>query len=152
MYGRLIINGFSIKKRQIFFILFVAILIIGGVTLIPLLLDDESTINDLALLLVVFLLSSGILLWSSFSIRYTFYQDHLFVKGGPFRSKIPYDEITKIAPTKEILTGYRLLSSKDSYEIFYQSGILGSVKISPKESDRFISELKKRCPTIEIQN
>ncbi|TCW53294.1 PH (Pleckstrin Homology) domain-containing protein [Bacillus thuringiensis] len=127
------------------FIIFFAIFTIGASTLLPLLFDNEATTTDVYILLSIFFVSSGFLLWSSFSITYTFYEDHLFVKGGPFRSKIPYGHITKISKTDNILVGYRILSSKDCYEIFYTSGALGSVKISPKDPERFVSELKKRC-------
>ncbi|KYD25219.1 hypothetical protein B4110_3001 [Parageobacillus toebii] len=44
-----------------------------------------------------------------------------------------------------------MLSSASGIEIFYKSGILGSVKISPKEKELFLSELKKRCPNAIIQ-
>ncbi|MED0959042.1 PH domain-containing protein [Bacillus paramycoides] len=131
------------------FIIFFAIFTIGASTLLPLLFDDEATTTDLYILLSIFFISSGFLLWSSFSITYTFYEDQLFVKGGPFRSKIPYGHITKISKTDNILIGYRILSSKDCYEIFYTSGALGSVKISPKDPERFISELQKRCPALK---
>ncbi|WP_329762748.1 PH domain-containing protein [Bacillus nitratireducens] len=131
------------------FIIFFAIFTIGAPTLLPLFFDDEATTTDLYILLSIFFVSSGFLLWSSFSITYTFYENHLFVKGGPFRSKIPYSHITKISKTDNILIGYRILSSKDCYEIFYTSGALGSVKISPKDPEKFISELQKKCPALK---
>ena len=55
-----------------------------------------------------------------------------------------------ITPTSEILSGFRILSSKDSYEVFYKDGSLGSIKISPKDAERFINELKNRCPNLTI--
>nr|MBO2478640.1 hypothetical protein [Bacillota bacterium] len=58
---------------------------------------------------------------------------------------------TKVVPTKNIFTGYRLLSSFDALEIFYHKALLGSVKISPKDTPAFLSELKKRCPHLQIQ-
>ncbi|WP_242236141.1 PH domain-containing protein [Bacillus cereus group sp. BfR-BA-01316] len=131
------------------FIIFFAIFTTGAATILPLLFDDEATTTDVYILLSIFFVSSGFLLWSS--ITYTFYEDHLFVKGGPFRSKIPYGHITKISKTDDILIGYRILSSKDCYKIFYTSGTFESVKISPKDSERFVSELKKRC-SLESNN
>ncbi|WP_377866563.1 PH domain-containing protein [Bacillus sp. R86525] len=131
------------------FIIFFAIFTIGASTLLPLFFDDEATTTDLYILLSIFFVSSEFLLWSSFSITYTFYENHLFVKGGPFRSKIPYVHITKISKTDNILIGYRILSSKDCYEIFYTSGAWRSVKISPKDPEKFISELQKKCPALK---
>ncbi|WML46643.1 PH domain-containing protein [Neobacillus sp. PS3-34] len=129
----------------------IIILLISAVTLIPLFLDEEVTPLTMMIVFFIFIISVGLILWSAFSIKYIFYQDHLFVRGGPFRSRIPYEEITRISPAKEILTGYRLLSSKESFEIFYKSATLGSVKISPMEIERFISEIKQRCPNVTIQ-
>ena len=34
----------------------------------------------------IFLIFVSFLLWNVFSIKYVFYQDHLLVKGGMFRS------------------------------------------------------------------
>src|SRR5699024_8358275 len=94
----------------------------------------------------LFIVSVGIIVWTAFFIKYVFYEDFLLVKGGPFRSKIPYQTITKVSPTDDIFTGYRILSSKQGLEIFYTSAMLESVKISPKNKTEFITELKKRCP------
>jgi uncharacterized protein YtpQ (UPF0354 family) len=59
---------------------------------------------------------------------------------------IPYKEITSISPTKDIFTGYRILSSMDALEIAYKSAFMGSVKISPQKKELFIAQIKKRCP------
>jgi hypothetical protein len=128
----------------------IAILIIAAVTLLPPLLDKEASITVVMIMVAIFLISVSFLLWTTFSIKYIFYEDYLFVKGGPFRSKIAYPSITKMTPMNDLFTGYRILSSKEGLELFYQSATLGSVKISPKNRDEFISELKKRCPNIEI--
>ncbi|MFS0782038.1 PH domain-containing protein [Bacillus sp. 1P06AnD] len=138
--------------RSFLLIIAAAILLIGGVTWMPIWLDEESTVISTCVMFAIFSISAGFILWVSFSIRYTFQQNRLLLKAGPFRSRIPYGEITKITPTKDVWTGYRMLSSKDSYELFYQSAIFGSVKISPKEPERFLSELEKRCPNLTIQN
>lgn len=128
----------------------ITLFVILAVFIIPLSLDNERTIIDTIVVMSLCVLSIGFILWSAFSIKYVFYQDHLFVKGGLFRSRIPYEEITRISTTKEIFTGYRLLSSKVGIEIFYKSSSLGSVKISPKDIELFISEIKKRCPNVQL--
>ncbi|HHW35689.1 MAG TPA: PH domain-containing protein [Bacillales bacterium] len=128
----------------------ITLLIIIAVFIIPLTLDSTRTLIETIVVLSLCVLIVGFILWSALSIKYVFNQDHLFVKGGPFRSRIPYDEITKISKTSEIFTGYRVLSSKNGIEIFYKKSSLGSVKISPKDMDRFIVEIKERCPYIQI--
>ena len=69
---------------------------------------------------------------------------YLLIKSGPIKKRIPYESVTGITPTSENLSGFRILSSKESYEIFYSSASLGSIKISPKDAERFIDELKNR--------
>jgi hypothetical protein len=125
-----------------------AILIIGLVTLLPVLMDDRIQAVDRIILSSIFFIMIGFILWIVMSIRYIISENYLFVKGGPFRSKIPYEEITKINKTNDLFTGYRILSSTDAIEIFYISAKLGSIKISPQESEQFISEIKKRCSNI----
>ncbi|MCM3782005.1 PH domain-containing protein [Neobacillus mesonae] len=132
------------SKIDNFFVVTISItlLVLLAVFIIPLSVDNERSIIETIVVLSLCALSVGFILWSAFSIKYVFYQDHLFVKGGPFRSRISYEEITRISTTKEIFTGYRLLSSKDGIEIFYKSSSWGSVKISPSDIERFISEIK----------
>ncbi|WP_062678781.1 PH domain-containing protein [Parageobacillus toebii] len=133
------------------FIMSFSILVIIGVFLIPLFLDKTRTMFDTVIVFSLLIISVGFIVWSVLSIKYVFYDDYLLVKGGAFRSRISYKDITKVSPTNDIFTGYRLLSSASGIEIFYKSGILGSVKISPKEKELFLSELKKRCPNAIIQ-
>lgn len=129
----------------------IAILIIGVVTLLPAILDKEASTTIRIIMFALFIVLEGIIVWTAFFIKYVFYKDYLLVKGGPFRSKIPYKMITKVSPTNDILTGYRILSSRQGLELFYESGALGSVKISPKEKAEFITELTKRCSNIQVQ-
>lgn len=141
------------SKVDAFFVTFITIaaITIGAVTLLPLFFDKEATISIGIIMFAIFIISVGLIVWVSFFIKYVFYEDYLLVKGGPFRSKIPYQTITKISPTNDIFTGYRILSSNQGFELFYKSATLGSVKISPKDKKEFINELKKRCPNADIQ-
>lgn len=132
-------------------IMSITILVMSSALLIPIFLDKKISMLDTIIVFSLFIITVGFIIWSAFSIKYIFYDDYLFVKGGPFRSRILYQEITKVSPTKDIYTGFRLLSSKSGIEIFYKSGTFGSVKISPKENELFLSELKKRCPNVIIQ-
>lgn len=138
------------SKVDKFFVVFISITlsIIMAVFLIPLILDTDKTLVDVIIVLTLCFLSIAFILWTSFSIKYIFNTETLLIKGGPFKTRIPYEDITKLTETTEIFTGYRVLASKDSLEVFYKKGILGSVKISPTDKKRFISELKKRCPNL----
>ncbi|WP_078552007.1 PH domain-containing protein [Bacillus alkalicellulosilyticus] len=141
------------SKIDRFFVVFIMILvlIIGVSTFFPLALEDGTDLSVVITLTSTFLIIASFVLWCVFSVKYVFYDDYLFVKGGPFRSRISYQDITKISPTSEIFTGYRLLSSRDALEVFYKTGAFGSVKISPRDKKEFLTELSKRCPNIQIQ-
>ena len=140
------------SKVDAFFVKFIviAILIIGLVTLFPLFFEEGDALS-VVVSISVFLILTALILWCSFSIKYVFHQDHLFVKGRLFRSRIPYESIMKVSATSAIFVGYRILSSKDSIEVFNRTSMMGSVKISPKDQKAFIAELKKRCPNLRIQ-
>ena len=73
----------------------------------------------------------------------------MLVKTGPFKKRVQYIEITSIRPTKDIFTGYRILSSMDAIAISYRSGLMGEIKISPKDKDAFLSELRARVPAMK---
>jgi len=142
------------SKVDAFFVNFmlIVVLIVGLASFFPLFLEGGTELLVVMILTSTFFIVIGFILWCAFSVKYVFYQGYLLVKGGPIRSRIPYEEITKVSPTREILTGYRILSSRDAIEIFYKKAILGSVKISPKEQKKFITELKKRCPHAQVEN
>ena len=127
-----------------------ALLVMSAVFLMPLYFDQERSLQDTVIVLLLYLFSAGLILWSSIDIKYVFYPNFLLVKGGLFRSRIPYAEISRVTETNEILIGYRLLSSKDALEVHYRTGWLGSVKISPKDKKGFIDQLQKHCPHITI--
>jgi len=142
------------SKVDVFFSSFmlIVVLIIGAGSFSPLFIEEVR--NELAAVLIlflIFLILTGFILWTCFSVKYIFYQDYLFIKGGPFRSRISYEDITKVSPTTAIFTGHRILSSRDGLEIFNKTTFLGSIKISPKYKEAFIAELKKRCQRIPIQ-
>lgn len=140
------------SKVDGFFIMFLfsTILIIGLASFLPLFFGDGIGLSEFVVVTSLFLVITSLILWCAFSIEYVFHQDHLLVKGGPFRSRISYEEITKVSPTVAIFTGYRILSAKNSLELFYNNGFLGSVKISPENRNEFLMELKKRCPDVQI--
>lgn len=102
------------------------------------------------ILLGTFLLAAGLILSTVLYIRYIFKERYLVIRGGLFHSKIPYEHITKVAPTNDIFTGYRILSAKDALEITYTSGVFGSVKISPQDKQKFISQLRQHCPHVVV--
>lgn len=136
-------------------LLSVIIVVISAVFLVPLGLDLSSgrtfSMSEWTIILSIYLATVVFLLWTFFGIRYELQNDHLYVQGGPFRSRIRYTDITKVASSLDMYTGYKLLTSQEGIEIHYRTAFFGSVKISPKEIDLFLMELKKRCPNAVFQ-
>lgn len=138
------------SKIDSFFIKFLIaiILIVGIFSLLPFAIEKNLDLSVIVILAGMFILMVVFILWSFFTIEYRFTEDHLFVKGGPYRSRIAYKDISKVSSTTEVFSGYRVLSAKNSIEIFYSNAMLGSVKISPHHQKAFMVELKKRCPSL----
>lgn len=135
----------------------IVVLIIALASFFPFFIEEvrnepaEVIIPAVIILTSIFLIVTSFLLWTLFSVKYIFYQDYLLIKGGPFKSRILYENISKVSPTTAIFTGHRILSSKDAIEIFNKTTFMGSIKISPSNRKEFINELKKQCPDIQIQ-
>ncbi|MFP7493953.1 PH domain-containing protein [Terribacillus saccharophilus] len=141
------------SKVDTYFVYFlmIIVLILWLATSWPLFFFHDIKLYEFLQLISIFLLGTGFTLWSAYSIEYIFNQDHLMVKCGPFKSRIPYANMTRVTLTKDIFTGYRVLSSRNAIEIHYKISFWGSVKISPECNDSFLSELETRCEHIEIQ-
>ncbi|MCT2536896.1 PH domain-containing protein [Aquibacillus koreensis] len=139
-------------KIDRFYIIFItiSILILGLATILPIILDQDAPLLAQFIMIGLFIVLTTFILWITFTIEYVLLDEYLLVKGGPFRSRIRYATITRISRTKDMYSGYRLLTARNGLEIFYKTAILGSVKISPKKEQRFISELKKRCPNVKM--
>lgn len=139
------------SKIDAFFMKLIAvvILLIGIFTFLPLIIDRKLDFSIILMLAILFLVIVTFILWTVLSIEYRFYDNYLFVKGGPFRSLIEYEDISKFSLTTEVLGGYTVLSARNSIEIFYSKSMLGSVKISPHDQYAFLTELKKRCPHLK---
>lgn len=125
----------------------VATLLIAASCFWPFFYDDEMPLSAAIILISIFAATIAFMLWLILGISYVFRGDYLLVKAGPLRIKISYEDISLVAPTSDILTGMRMLSSRDALvEIFYPKAFMGSVKISPAEQQRFLDELMKRVP------
>ena len=130
----------------------VALVIVALATLWPvayeLFFTNSPEYPAIWIMIALFLVCIGFLIWISLDIHYIFYDNHLYVKGGPFRSKIKYKDITKVNKTSNILAGYRILSSKDALEIHYKNSLMGSIIISPDNQEQFLKVLFEKVSHI----
>lgn len=144
----------SKRDRTFMWLITGAIVITAIATLWPLVYELFYTENPdfvaVAIMGALFLLTAGFILWIVIDIEYMFHTDYLLVLGGIFKSKIQYEDITKINQTSNILVGYRILSSKDAIEIHYKKSLLGSVIISPEHQEEFLNILLEKAPHINF--
>ncbi|MNO16609.1 hypothetical protein D3C76_62930 [compost metagenome] len=143
---------FKTKRDPLFTVLWTALILVANLVILwPLLLDPQAlTSGGLVGLIVPDVLVTALLGWLAIGISYEIKEDVLLVKGGMLRSKIRFEEITRITYHPNIWLGYRLISSRDAIEIHYRTGVLGSVVISPADQERFIEELIRRNHSIQI--
>lgn len=140
--------------RTFTYIIMSAISIVALATLVPVVYElwsDNVDVKAVIIISSLFVMCVAFILWLTFDIEYSFKENYLFIKGGPFRSKIPYEDITKVNKTSQILAGYRILSSKDAIEIHYKKASLGSVIISPSEQQKFLLVLSEKAPHISLK-
>lgn len=144
---------FKAKRDSFFTNVFICCLVlVAAATLWPVVYElffaKETDWTGILIMGLLFIVTVGFLLWIWIDIEYTFHPGYLLVRGGPIRSRIPYEQITKVRETQNIFIGYRILSSSDAVEIFYKSGLWGSVIISPENKLDFMDELRRRCPDL----
>jgi hypothetical protein len=82
----------------------------------------------------------GFVLWVMLGTYYGIEGNRLVVRSGPFRWRIPINEIEEMTPTHNPLSSPAL--SLDRLRIKYSGG--RSVMISPEDKDRFIAEVERR--------
>ncbi len=88
----------------------------------------------------IVVLGIGLPMWVLLATTYTFTGTHLNVRSGPFRWRIPLNEIRSVTPTRNPLSSPAL--SLDRLRIEYGQG--KSIMISPAPREEFMQELRKR--------
>lgn len=84
--------------------------------------------------------------WIWFGSRYSLVDGMLIIRIGPFKRTIEIAKITTVRKTKSVLASAALAIER--LEINYAH--YETIQISPVETDRFITELKKIEPDISV--
>ncbi|MEP4486821.1 MAG: PH domain-containing protein [Halioglobus sp.] len=95
--------------------------------------EQQSTLATVAMLV----LGCGVPLWMLFGTLYTVTPDQLLIKCGPFRWRVPRNEIHEVIPTRSPLSSPAL--SLDRLQIKYGNG--KSVLVSPKHKSDFMEAI-----------
>jgi len=130
--------------------IFLVVVIMGSIPMLSLYKQLPSPM--LLLIVVLFLVAGGIVWWYGTSLQCIFYKEYLLIKGGPFKRRIPYHTITKITPTTDKFTSYRITPADTGLELCVETTSFGSIKILTENKMGFIAELKKRCPHALFEN
>lgn len=90
----------------------------------------------------------GLVLWLFATTAYDVEADHLVVRYGPVRERIPIASIRRIAPSRTLVASPAL--SFRRLELTH--GTYDSVVISPADQRAFIAALVARNPAIEVRS
>jgi len=139
------------SRKDSSYLSMMGIIILGAFSglILPILIGSS---NNIVVPSLIFGATVGFLLWFIFSMKYTLLEDHLLVKSAFISKQIPYKNIRSIREINsigEMLTGYQLLTSKRGLEISYHTGVIGSVKISPVNQEKFLVLLLEHCPNVQ---
>ncbi|EZH64785.1 hypothetical protein DH09_19910 [Bacillaceae bacterium JMAK1] len=139
-----------IDKRFVAFIILVMLSVVcfaGGT-----LLFSATTIWEwLPFIFLVVVVS--LCFWMLGTVKYVVMAQKLIVRAGPVKSTIPYQKINRIERFRGMgytSGGYKFHLAGDGLEIYYSTGLLGSVRISPQQDERFIKEIRKHLSNDSI--
>ncbi len=123
----------------------------GAFALVPMasvVVDGLSKPSNAVVLIasaLVVLLSVLLPIWLLLDTSYRLSGEQLTVRSGPFRWVVPLAKIAEVQPSRSVLSAPAL--SLDRIRIDYGAK---SLLISPRERERFMDELRQRCPKAHI--
>ncbi|WP_226537253.1 PH domain-containing protein [Fictibacillus halophilus] len=110
------------------------------------LISEKAEIGESIFAILLNLVIILFICWLWFSTYYVLDDKELVIRCGPINKRIPYREITSAHKTWNPLSSPAL--SLKRIHIKYQFGI---ALISPKDRDKFLRQLKERCPHADIK-
>lgn len=137
------------RDRGYWYMIIGATLLCNVLLSLPLWLDKSLTSVDWFIISSILFIFDLFMLWIIFGIRYELREKSLYARCGPFWCNVPYENITKIHPTDDMLMGFRPAAALHGVEIHYPNAIFGSVKLSPENEELFIQTLLAKCPHIQ---
>lgn len=119
------------------------ILVVAPITTLGGLTIALSTGHGIAVAALGVLVLAAIYLGLVFPMRYGMDREHLIVRYGLIRHRIPLRDITEVVPTRNPLSSPAL--SLDRLRITSGQGLFKSVMISPAAKLEFLAELARRA-------
>ncbi|WP_293912674.1 MULTISPECIES: PH domain-containing protein [unclassified Sphingobacterium] len=111
-------------------------------------IKERATLFQILISLIPALTATGILLWMTFRITYTIGLESIDCIAGFYKERIQIDAIRRIDRDTTMWMGFKLAGARKGIIIYYNT--YEEVYLSPDNNDRFISELIKVNPAIDI--
>lgn len=141
-------SEFSQKNK----ILIAVVMLIIVASTIPVFFDEETKDNLIAKIIILAINVASLILlsWIISKTYYTIKSKNLVCKSGPFKKEISIQNIRKIEVHKGIIVPafWKLSLSDKGFIIHYNQ--FDDIYISPKNADKFLTELLKINPNIVI--
>ncbi|MCP4605984.1 MAG: PH domain-containing protein [Proteobacteria bacterium] len=118
------------------------------VFIIPLMLWGLMPIIPNLYLFFIALVVTSLFTWIWFDTNYRMDTEYLIYKSGPFRGKIPINNIKEINPRVRDWSGTRPALSFEYLRIKYNT--YDDIFIAPKDEGIFIEDIKNKNPNILI--
>lgn len=116
---------------------FILAILIMSVLIVP---DQERWI-----VLMMSIPASLFLAWLYFGTYYLFGEEVLICHSGPFKEKIPYNQIKSLKLCENFMSSMALSRERIEIKQHGKGYITGTTYISPVNREHFLSELTQRC-------
>jgi hypothetical protein len=111
-------------------------------------LDAPASLPLKLLALLLLLGCAAFMLWVLYGTDYTVSADDLHIRSGPFRFRVPLQEIESVAPSRNPLSSPAC--SLDRLLIRYRDG-RRRVLVSPEDKLSFLQALVTRSPRLALE-
>lgn len=140
----------KVRRDKGYWYMMIGIILLSSILLsLPLWLDNTLNSVDWIVIPSVILIFDLFMLWIILGIRYELREKSLYARCGPFWCNVPYENITKIHPTDDMMMGFRPAAAFHGVEIHYPNALFGSVKLSPENEELFITTILAKCPHLQ---
>lgn len=115
--------------------------------------EPPANIVELLAGLLLLLLPVGLLLWIWFDTGYTIQEGNVAYRSGPFRGKVPIQNINQIVKKSNPLVGLKPVLSTDCVKVIYKrksSKKDREIYFSPVDKAVFINHIRKANPNVKI--
>lgn len=140
----------EVRRDRGYWYMMIGILLLSNTLLsLPLWLDKTMNSVDWLIIPSIIFIFDLFMFWIIFGIRYELREKSLYARCGPLWCNVPYENITGVHPTDDMLIGFRPAAAFHGVEVHYPNALFGSVKLSPENEELFIQTLLAKCPHLQ---